>query len=220
MLDQVHLGKLLKLLFLKPNARRREIRADIRAERRKERGEVSGGGDFYASFWADAKNHVFGVGDLHDLVEDRINRNRGRRNLYPQLQDGFLLWWNERRRWTNEPFQPGRVLKARFNFPGLPATVKVDGILSVRDGLNVEHVIYPYFAPDPVLSDEAARFGLWLLAAALPTVSPEQIRILDVIRGQTFSLDRVPLHGDEEEGFRQQYAALLQQREVLRQEYY
>lgn len=180
---------------------------------------MGGGGDFYAPFWFDAKSHVFGAADLHTCVEERVAANGGRANLYPLLRDGFLVWWNERRRWTNEPFRPGQSLKTNFRFPGLAATVKVDSILSVRDGQDVEHFVYPYFAPGPLLSDEAARWGLWLLGRAIPTVQPSELRILDVIRGRTFSIDRSPLRGDEEERFRQRYEQVLEERVVLRRDY-
>lgn len=218
-LDRIHLRKLLKILLLEPNKRRSAVRSDIREEIAREAGLDSSGGDFYAPFWADAKRHVFGIGDLHEMVDARMDANARRANLYPRLRDGFLLWWNERRRWTNEPFRPGRSLKAHFPFPGLDATVKIDSILSVRDGLDGEHAVYPYFAPEPLLSDNAARLGLWLTTRALPTVPPDEIRILDVIRGRTFSLDRTPLRGDEEDEFRRRYSELLRQREVLRREY-
>lgn len=218
-LDRIHLRKLLKIMFLEQNHRISALRSDIREDIAREAGEDSSGGDFYAPFWADAKSHVFGAADLHDLVDARVDANARRSNLYPRLRDGFLLWWNERRRWTNEPFRQGRSLKAQFPFPGLHAVVKIDSILSVRDGLDEEHAVYPYFAPEPVLSEEAARLGLWLLTAALPAVPPNEIRILDVIRGQTFSLDRTPLRGDEEANFRRRYSELLRQRERLRDEY-
>ncbi len=218
-LNRIHLRKLLKILFSEPNARRSALRSDIREEIARETGQDEGGGDFYAPFWADAKSHVFGAADLHTMVDDRVGANGRRANLYPQLRAGFLTWWNERRRWTNEPFRLGRSLKAHFQFPGLDATVKVDNILTVRDGLDVEHVIYPYFAPEPVLSESAARLGLWLLSRALPTVPVEEIRILDVIRGRTFSVDRYPLLGNEEHEFRQRYATALNERDILRREY-
>ena len=218
-LDHIHLRKLLKILFLDPNGLRAAIRTDIRESIARENGLDSSGGDFYGPFWSDAKNHAFGLLDLHIAVDERIAANAQRTNLYPLLRDGFLLWWNERRRWTNEPFHPGQSLKVHFPFPGLDATVKVDNILTVRDGLAAEHVVYPYFAPNPVLSDEAARLGLWLLISALPTVPPEEIRILDVIRGLTFSLDRISLRGNEEEEFWRRYSAALRQREQLRGEY-
>jgi len=217
-LERIHLRKLLKILFLPSNRQRSEIRKDIREDRIRAVGGESSGGDFYVPFWADAKNHVFGIGDLRLMVDQRIAGNSKRRNLYPRLRDGFLLWWNERRRWTNKPFQPGQSAKARFQFSGLDATVKIDNILSVRDGEGIERLVYPYFAPEPVLSEQAARLGLWLLAIALPSMSPNAIRILDVIRGRTFSLDRTPLRGDEEEEFRRLYADLLHRRDELRDE--
>lgn len=218
-LEKIPLRKLLKIIFLPPSQRRSGLRKDIREEMNRESGADAGGGDFYAPFWADAKAHVFGALDLYNAVDDRVAVNGRRENLYPQLRDGFFLWWNKRRRWTNEPFRPGRALKAHFQFPGLNATVKVDSILSVKDGLGAERVVYPYFAPNPVLSEEAARFGLWLLVRAFPTIPPEEFRILDVIRGQTFSLDKTPLLGAEEESFRRRYGQALNERKVLRAEY-
>lgn len=218
-LNRIHLRKLLKILFSEPNVRRSELRSDIREEIAREAGQEGGGGDFYAPFWADAKNHVFGTADLHNMVDGRVEANGRRANLYPQLRTGFLIWWNERRRWTNEPFRPGRQLKAHFPFANLDAVVKVDNILSVRDGAGEEHVVYPYFSPQPELSENAARLGLWLLSSALPTVPLEEIRILDVIRGRTFSVDRSPLRGDEQEEFTTRYSAALNERDVLRREY-
>lgn len=97
--------------------------------------------------------------------------------------------------------------------------MKVDSILSVRDAQGVEHYVYPYFAPEPVLADEAARLGLWLLISALDQVPPAEIRILDVIRGETFSIDRYPLLGNEEQKFIDRFRALLAEREALAEEY-
>jgi len=218
-LNNIHLRKLLKTLYLPPNRQISAIRSDIREDIAREGGGAGGGGDFYGPFWYDAKQHVFGLTDLHDAVDERIDANPGRANLYPRLRDGFLLWWNERRRWTNEPFQPGRVEKARFRFPGLNAVVKVDNILSVLDARDDDHFVYPYFAPEPTLNEEAARLALWLLSQALPQIQPNELRILDVIRGATFSLDRNPLRGDEEAVFRRRYSALLRERGRLRAEY-
>lgn len=217
-LDQISLRKLLKIMFLPVNLRRSELRKDIREELAR-RTESEGGGDFYAPFWADAKAHVFGTLDLYDAVDERVAVNQRRVNLYVRLRDGFLLWWTERRRWTNEPFRQGHALKTHFRFPGLEATVKVDNILSVRDGLGEQHAVYPYFAPEPVLSEEAAKLGLWLLSQAFPKIPPSEFRILDVIRGQTFSLDRNPLDGNEEENFRRRYSHVLSEWATLRGEY-
>ena len=39
--------------------------------------------------------------------------------------------------------------------------------------------------------------------------APHEIRILDVLRGQSFSTDKTPLRGDEEQLFLTGYAALI-----------
>lgn len=218
-LENIQLRKLLKILFLEPNQRRSALRADIRDDRGRETGEAGSGGDFYGPFWADAKAHVFGRGDLTTATAARIAANARRRNLYPRLHDGFMIWWTERRRWTNEPFNVGRSLKSQFRFPGLDAIVKIDSVLTVQDGNGDEFAVYSYFAPEPHLTPDAARLGLWLLTRALPAVPPTQVRILDVIRGVTFSLDRNPLSGEEEIEFRARYARLIQERDELLREY-
>jgi hypothetical protein len=218
-INRIPLRKLLRIMFLPHNQRRSALRADIREELSRERGEAGAGGDFYAPFWADAKAHVFGSRDLRESVAERIEANSRRENLYPRLRDGFLLWWNERRRWTNEPFRPGQPLKGHFRFPGLDATVKVDSMLSVRDGSDEQYLVYCYVAPEPPLSEEGARLGLWLLASAFPNIPAEEFRILDIFRGTTFSLDRTPLVGDEEGNFRARYARLIRERDDLRREY-
>lgn len=218
-LENIHLRKLLKILFLEPNARRSALRADIREDMRREAGDDAEGGDFYSPFWADAKSHVFGGPDLRDTTKARIAANARRGNLYPRLRDGFLDWWDEKRRWTNLPFNPGRKLRARFRFPGLDATVKVDNILTVVDGSGDEHVVYSYFSPEPALTAESARLGLWLISEAFPGIPVDELRILDIIRGNTFSLDRTPLTGEEKLEFRARYARLIRERDILRKEY-
>jgi hypothetical protein len=215
----ISLRKLIKILFSPANRRVSEIRKDIREEIKRNQDPTRGGGDFYAPFWSDAKDHVFGISDLHASVAGRIESNDRRGNLYPRLRDGFLLWWDERRRWTNEPFRQAQPLRARFPFPGIDAVVKIDSILSVKDARNADRYICPYFAPEPELTEEAARLSLWLLSQALPNVPIAELRVLDVIRGQTFSEDRLPLRGDEEQVFRQRYEALIGEWDVLRQDY-
>ncbi len=218
-LENIHLRKLLMLFFSDEQRRRSALRADIREDLRREAGASGGGGDFYSPFWADAKAHVFGNADLRKATDLRIGANARRLNLYPQLRDGFLDWWDEKRRWTNLPLMPGRKLKARFAFPGLDAVVKIDNILTVVDGNGAEHIVYSYFSPRPAVTEASARLGLWLLGEAFPNVPQEELRILDIIRGTTFSTDRTTLVGDEEAEFESRYARLIRERDILRQEY-
>jgi len=201
----------------------RFLRNDIRDDLARERGEDGdgdgGGGDFYGPFWRDAKDHVYGYTDLHVTTVGRIASNPGRRNLYPQLRDGFLLWWNERRRWTNAPFEPIAPPKIHFPVPGTDTVIKVANTLGVRDGRGDDHFVYPYWFPVPSISDEAARVGLWTLSQALPRIDPQELRILDVIQGQTFALDRSRLQGNEREIFLARYRAAVADWTRLRAEY-
>jgi len=213
-LEIIHLRKLLKIFYLSPSKRMSALRNDIREDIAKGEG-ATGGGDFYGPFWRDAKDHVFGRSDLHERIAIRIENNPRRERLYPLLRDGFLLWWNDRRRWQNEPFEPAAWLKGSVSFDDIGGKVKIDNILAVRDGQEVDHYIYPYFSVEPSLNEEAARLGIWLLIRGLPDVNPEEIRILDVIRGTTYSVDRNPLNGDEGAIFRAKYkSALLEWRKL------
>lgn len=216
---QIHLRKLLRIMYAHPSARTAAIRSDIREEIARERGELGGGADFYGPFWADAKSHAVGEQDLRDSVRARIEANAARANLYPRLRDGFLLWWDYKRRWTNEPFLPLDAPKGRYRTPEFGGMVKVENFLSVRDGLGDGHFVYPYFSHDPSLSNEAARVGLWVIGRAIPQLNWDEIRLLDVIRGEIFSADRTPLQGDEEEIFRNRYRAILRQWDKLREQY-
>lgn len=219
-LESIHLRKLLKVMYLQGPARISALRSDIRDDIARERGEQGeGGGDFYGPFWRDAKDHVFGYSDLRDQTDNRIASNARRANLYGLLRDGFLLWWDERRRWTNEPFRPANSLKALCRIAGTTAEVKVANILSVRDGRDEDHFVYPYWFPEPPLNDESARLGLWILCQAFPAIEPSEFRLLDIIRGETYSLDRNPLRGNERMIFQQRYAASLDQWRRLRAEY-
>ncbi len=218
-LQRIQLRKLLKILLLDQKECLSAIRKDIREDLAREALKTSGlsmARDFYVPFWAAAKNHVFEGADLTYSVDQLINKNWRRKDIYPQLCQGFLLWWDKRRRWTNSPFSRGRSIRKYFDFPGIEAVVKIDNILSVRDGLDVERAVYPYFSPQPELSEEVARWALWLLTTALPHIPPSEFRILDVIRGRTFSLDRTPLHGNEGDRFRRRYLEVLRIRDTLK----
>ena len=218
-LELITLRKLLKFLYLDQRDLTAALRDDIRSDRDRERGPAMGGGDFYGPFWKDAKDHAFGTVDLHDRTRERIEDNDRRRNLYPRLRDGFLLWWNERRRWTNAPFEPIEVPATRHRMPSVGITIKIDCVLAVRDGRGANHYVYPYWFPEPALADEGARVGLWLLTTALPHVPSDEFRLLDVIRGQTFSLERNALTGDEAEVLSREFDRIARRWRQLREEY-
>ncbi|WP_394654294.1 hypothetical protein [uncultured Sphingomonas sp.] len=219
-MQSIHLRKLLKIMYLDGPARVSALRADIRDDISRERDDREGsGGDFYGPFWRDAKDHVFGASDLREQTRLRIARNNRRRNLYEQLRDGFLLWWDERRRWTNEPFQRAGSIRTVKRLDGVDADIKFANVLAVRDGNDEEHFVYPYWFARPPLNNESARLGLWALCEAFPHINRGELRLLDVIRGQTYSLDRNPLRGDEAALFQRRFLLALNQWTQLRREY-
>jgi hypothetical protein len=216
----IHLQKLLTIFYAPPRKQKALLRADIRTEIGKNSGENTNGGHFHVPFWTDVKNHVAGKVDLRERTEFRIARNEIRKRLYPQLCDGFLKWWNEKRRWRNEAFEflPLSV-RARFSIPELGTTVKVENLLSLKIGDDTNRIIYPYFSEDPELPEEGARVGLWLLSQALPAYHVDDIRILDILRSTSFSTIDCPLQGNEHRLFLQHYKRVLTEWAELRKEY-
>ncbi len=215
----IPLRKLLQLMYAPPNLRIAKLRDDIRNDRKRERGVLAGGPDFFSPFWKSAKDHVFGADDLHLAVNRHIAANERRRNLYPRLRDGFLLWWNERRRWTNEPFRQAIAPKGGYVNPELGTTVRIGSIMAVRDGSGGDHYIYPYFSALPALPEEGARLGLWVMSQALIQTPGMELRLLDIIRGENYSLERNPLLGNESTVYKRRHLELLGEWEKLREEY-
>jgi hypothetical protein len=151
---------------------------------------------------------VAGRGDLRASVAARTAANVRRERLYPLLADGFLRWWEDRRRW-NEPFEfYEQSVKARYSIPGTEAEVKVENLLALRVG-TASRLYYPYFCEEPELSEEAARLGLWVMGQALPEHDPDDLRVLDILRGRSFAPGDVPARGTEEADFRTRYQLLV-----------
>lgn len=177
------------------------------------------GGDFHNEFWADAKGYALRGVNLSESTAARVEANRARARLYPLLTEGFLLWWNDRRRWRNAPIQEGQKLRGRYEVGDLGVVVKVSNFLTVSDDHGLFRAIYPYCAEEPGLTDEAARVGLWLCTQTFPAISAEDFRLIDVLRSRAFSLTDLPLQGDEEEIFLEKYRFLLSEKERLYADY-
>jgi hypothetical protein len=218
-IEKIYLRKLLRLFYAKPNFRRRLLLDEIRNDINKENDEETGGGDFHAPFWADAKDHIAGKLDLREQTKDRIAKNERRKRLYPLLAKGFLSVWEEKIRWRNEPyeFHPATA-KGQLSLDDFGAIVKVENVLSIKiwDGTN--RLVYPYFAEDPILAIEAARLGLWALHEALPEFSADEVRMMDVLRGTYFRPADAPLQGNERTIFVQKYDSVLTEWQKLRDE--
>jgi hypothetical protein len=218
--ELIGLGRFLITLYANRAQRISLLRGDIRNEIRKESKQgLDKGGDFYGPFWSDAKQHVSGNLDLRLATLERIDKNEGRERLYPILRNGFLLWWEEKRRLRNVPFKVIESnVKARYEVTGC-GTIKVENTLAITVGDDGHRIIYPYFCEDPSLSDEAARLGLWIMSQCIEEYDTKDMRLLDVIKGRSFSDIDTPLIGNEEELLVKKYGDLLKEWQYLRDEY-
>jgi hypothetical protein len=219
-LKKIHLRKVLTLMFADDSKRVSMLRADIRDEIRRRAGAKSEGGDFHVPFWHDAKAHVNGEKDLRFAVIERIVTNKGRTRLYQALRDGFLDWWDNKRRWTNEASKSQMLaVKGAIDFPELDCTVKVENLLALAIGHSKNRIIYPYFSEEPPLSADGGRLGLWAIMASVDGYPSDEFRVLDVIRGQSFAASDIVFSGLEKEEFVSRYTSLLEMWEKLWTEY-
>jgi hypothetical protein len=219
-IETVHLRKLMQLMLADAPLETALIRRDINEYFSRERnGPGEGGGDFHSPFWADAKGHAEGRLNLREATPIRIEANNRRRRLYPELTQGFLEWWEERRRLHNEPFEiiEDRI-RGRLVLDGL-GVIRIESNLAFTIRDVARRIVYPYFCEDPDMSADVARTGLWAMSRALPAYPIADMRVLDVIRGQTFSIIECPQRGTEEQEFQASYGALLERWRALRAQY-
>ncbi|MDO8288779.1 MAG: hypothetical protein Q7T44_06125 [Parvibaculum sp.] len=219
-LEKIQLRKLLKFFYLDRSELVGALRNDIREEISRKPDEESGGGDFFGPFWGDAKKFAANEIDLHAATAERIESNRLRRRLYPLLQDGFLNWWNEKRRWRNEAFTIAeRSPSGLFPIEEIGLTVRVENLLALHIEGGSNRAIYPYFSETPALSREAARLGLWVLNETISDYEVEDLRMLDILRSTSYGVTDCPFEGNERELFIRKYNHIKSEWDRLRREY-
>jgi hypothetical protein len=215
----MNLRNLLQIFYAPERLQLRLLRDDVLKEIQKEKDEGGGGPSFYGPFWADAKDHAAGRKDLVTETEIRIADNARRKKTYPILRDGFLKWWNENRRWRNEPFEIiPQTASAQAVIHEIGCVVKIENMFSVKIDEQHKRLIYPYFSEVPTISDEAARIGIAIISNAMPQFRSDDIRILDVRRGTAFGTIDAPLKGDERQIFVSLYKLALADWEKIRRE--
>lgn len=218
-IETIHLRNLMRLALAEPSLETSLLRANIRAHIRREGGDADGGMDFYVPFWADAKAHVRGDSNLRTTTPVRVAASKQRERLYPLLADGFLSWWEERRRRRNEPFTMlDQRVRGRCLLDGLGA-IKVENNLAFQIGDDGLRIVYPYFNDEPEITEDAARQALWVMSQALPEYSINNMRVLDVIRGRSFSIEECHQTGAEEAELRAEFRRLLNRWAELRLTY-
>jgi len=211
------LRKLLKFLALDGRRLDSEIRKDIRESNQ---DGCNGGGDFYSPFWKDVKDYVAGRGDLIEMTEARVAANRTRQRLYPAYARAFLMWAADKRRLTNLPVQLlDQSAHGRFTPEGIKNSISVGGLMCIRIGADRIRLIYPYYYEKPALPPEVARLGLWAMSQALSDENQENLRILDVLRSRSYSIEELGFIGDENEKLRSHYQSVLARRDQLLEEY-
>ena len=216
-INVIHLNTLLRLFYMPENKLISELRKDIRAENKKEAGEAtSGGGHFYMPFWSDVKSHVLGLSDLKDSTSARIAKDPGKKDLYEKLEQGFSTLWD---RGGNQKVELiDKSPKGAYIIKEQDLTIKVENIMAITLNGN-ERLGYPYWFPHPVLSQEGACVGLYVMSKALETQEKDNFRIFDIIRADFFSLDNTPLQGNEEKIILENFKRISKLREKLKKEY-
>jgi len=202
----INLNTLIQYFALPDNRMRAKVRAAARAYMSVSEREQR---HFHIPFWRDAKQHLANIADLQEATRLRVREHAGRARLYPAMAKGFLDWWGEKRRWTNQGIKVVNTpVKGIFSLQGFDAHVKVYNVLSFQVGDNPIKSLYPYFSEKPPLNEDLARIALWVMYQAIPDAHEEQLRILDIHRSKSYSLKRHPLKGDEEKLFYERYQAV------------
>lgn len=136
--------------------------------------------------------------------------------MYPRLATGFLGLW---KRGDNQQVKVlSKSPKGRYNAINNELEIKVENIMAISIDSN-ERLGYPYWFPDPILSEEAGRIGLWVMGQALKDQNEQNMRVFDIIRSEFYSLQNSPLEGNEEQILLENFKRISKLYEKLKTEY-
>lgn len=210
-LNTIHLRKVLRFCMLDDERALSALRREAYEDRRRVEFPREGGGDFFGPFWSDAKGYACHQANLQSATDARIESNDRRARLYPILCSQFIRWWREFERAINERLIPiDESINGRLEFSELAITLKVDNLLCFRLDRERHRIIYPYFSEAPILNPYWARVGLWGMHQVLSDYRIEDMVLLDVQRGKSFSTREIDLRGDEEQIFLRRASQLLE----------
>ncbi len=215
-LHTARLSKILKIAYAPEKMVRKDIFDDVSGTIRKENNPDTierGGGDFHGVLWAAFKDQIFEEApeSFEEAVETLILSNPRRKRLFPALAAGLKSWGLEKRRWINEDIKRIKSPTGTICVEGQDVAFKVNNILALEIVGKSNRYIYPYFSEEPALSNEAARVALWQIHMALPDIDINEFRLLDVMRGRSFSIAEVPFAGNEQVLFEQHATRIMNQ---------
>lgn len=214
MTKSMHLHKILRLMSCDGKLYRRKLIEDVNQDIKREINGGSSGGEFYTPFWALAKRFVISGGDMRRETAVLIDKHSGRRNIYPKLEKGFSGWWAEKRRWRNEPFSEIRFEPIYYSMCGW--NIKIVNVLALSGSDASQRLIYPYWYNEPAVDVSIARLGLAVIDQSVNNFKTEELRLLDIIRGRSFSVDDVRLSGGETSEFEQRLKHIVEDWNMLR----
>ncbi len=222
-LHTARLSKIIKISYADDKTFRKDIYDDVSDYIRKERNPdkpSGGGGDFHSVLWAAFKECIFeeNTESFDQIVATLIYENPRRKRLFPLLAMGLKSWGLQKRRWMNEEIKRIKNPVGIVEIEDHDIAFKVNNILALEIAGKGNRYIYPYFSEEPALNKEAARVALWQLHRALPRINIEEFRVLDVMRGKSYSVTDAPLMGDEHAIFVHNVSGIMQQWEKRYQE--
>jgi hypothetical protein len=103
--------------------------------------------------------------------------------------------------------------------PELGATIKIENLLGLKIRDQSHRIIYPYFSEEPALPEEGRRIGLSVLNRGLSDYSIDDLRVLDVLRGNSYGTLDHALLGNENELLLRRYEDVLKEWKKLKKEY-
>jgi hypothetical protein len=199
-----------------PLARRLKVieREARRAYIKEKLAETEGGRNFYTPFWSDAKRSL--IDDQFDLkaaTAERIAANRGRRNLYPRMLNGFLRGWTHLcdEKGISGPLKALKIPSVKICGENDNDTIRIDNFISIIDEKDRIHIIYPYLSKDVALGARCARIAIGIMIQEFEKVDAFSISVFDVIRGNLIANDEVMIDGSERDYLVERYGGMMRE---------
>lgn len=206
------LAKLLRVLGASPNQQSTILKRDAYDTVRKVLSPGDRGGfNFYLPNHADFREHITGGRSLYTTTAQRLIDIGSAKNIYPNLRDGELTFWNSFRRSINGPVRALQPPTGVLTLGGA-GQVRIEHLIYLEypDSHGTQRLalcMYPF--PWPVLRPGIARMGLAALERVVGKRVQGDIAILDAHRADLFRLSDQRFDGEEADRLWREYQWLL-----------